>query len=192
MKRKKEERRKKKETKNIKTNCHSHFCLLLFHLSLALIDSCSSFYLSPSSLLSLPSQTLAALLNNLLNQQEVLMGAKGVGMAVQSVVQAAISVHKSPEDQGSRNALSESAQRVSDAIRDLATLAQNVSSAASLGMCVANNERKERTPARITREKETRKAMSEERKRRGDECVTVCFCFSLILIITPPYRYQGD
>ena len=63
------------------------------------------------------TKNLAAQGNNLLIQQELLMGAKGVGMTIQLAVTSGLGVNKKPDDRELLGSLADCGLKVSEAIK---------------------------------------------------------------------------
>ncbi len=66
---------------------------------------------------------------NLLTQQEILTGAKAVGISVQLAITSGLNVYKSP---GDNTALAEASVRVADSLKDLLNLTQTASASSGI------------------------------------------------------------
>eukprot|EP01114_Cavostelium_apophysatum_P007404 TRINITY_DN194_c0_g1_i3.p1 TRINITY_DN194_c0_g1~~TRINITY_DN194_c0_g1_i3.p1 ORF type:complete len:2578 (-),score=946.84 TRINITY_DN194_c0_g1_i3:69-7802(-) len=88
------------------------------------------------------TRTIASLLNNLLNQQNVLASAKAVGAGLSGLISDSMKVHHSPNDPKVRAKLEEQSRLVENALKELVTLAQTASSLASSGVRELEQARK--------------------------------------------------
>lgn len=87
-------------------------------------------------------KTTASLLSNLLNQQEVLGSGKAVGVALQGTIKLALESQRNPANQEIKAQVTTTSQTLTQAIRDLVTLAQNIAGAVSSGVRELDNARK--------------------------------------------------
>eukprot|EP01117_Protostelium_nocturnum_P014479 TRINITY_DN550_c0_g1_i1.p1 TRINITY_DN550_c0_g1~~TRINITY_DN550_c0_g1_i1.p1 ORF type:complete len:2591 (+),score=755.90 TRINITY_DN550_c0_g1_i1:291-8063(+) len=92
--------------------------------------------------LSKETKNAASLMNSLLNQQEILMGAKAVGSAEQNFINSAVKVHKDPKDMNAKKEMNDASSKLQNALKEFSSLATSATLAASSGIKELESNRK--------------------------------------------------